>query len=109
MNSSGTVDVAALVKAGLLNLDLVFDKADWQAEDDIIYYIAYRFGDNNERGEVSIVLQSAVKYGIKAYRWQERNPNGSTGKYGSVMLDSEKVEDEGEEYANKHDEDPDGE
>jgi hypothetical protein len=107
MDATQTVDVAGLVEAGYLDLDAVFDEADWWVQDVIAIYTARVYGrDGDELGEVEIVLESATEYGITAYRWAERD-SGGTHERGPITLDRDEAVEAGKEYAGENDEEPD--
>lgn len=107
MDATETVDVAGLVEADLLDLDAVFDLADWRQVDGITAYTACVYGkDGDEPGEVQIVLESATEYGIVAYRWAEKDDGGTHGR-GPITLDRDEAVEAGEEYASENDEEPD--
>lgn len=107
MDATETVDVAGLVEAGLLNLDAVFYRADWQQVDGIAAYTACVYGkDGDKPGELQIVLESATEYGIVAYRWAEEDGSGTHGR-GPITLDRDEAVEAGEEYASENDEEPD--
>lgn len=107
MDVTETVDVAGLVEAGLLNLDAVFERADWRQVDGITAYTACVYGkDGDEPGEVRVVLESATEYGVTAYRWAEKD-DGGTHERGPITLDRDEAVKAGEEYASENDEEPD--
>lgn len=101
------MDVEGLVEAGLLDLDAVFERADWRVQDGITAYTACVYGSRgDEPGEVLVVLQSATEYGITAYRWAEKDDSG-TYETGPVTLDRDEAVSGGEDYAEENDEEPD--
>lgn len=116
MDATETVDVAGLVASGLLDLDAVYDMldldavydmADWRQVDSIATYTECVYGANgDEPGEVQIVLESATKYGIVAYRWAQKD-DGGTYDRGPITLDRDEAVESGEEYASDHDDAPD--
>jgi hypothetical protein len=109
MSATKTVDVAGLVEAGLLDLDAVFDRADWQTDDGITTYTACVYGSEGDKpGEVRVVLQSVAEYGITAYRWAEQDGSG-THESGPITLDRDEAVSGGEDYASENDEEPNAE
>jgi hypothetical protein len=99
-----TIDIAGLVDAGLLDLDAVFDRADWRDIDSIDTYTSCVFGaEGDEPGEVEITLQRSEAYGIEAFRWFERDGM----EHGDITLDRDEAIEAGEEYASENDEEPD--
>lgn len=86
------VDVAGLVDAGYLDMDVIFDRfAGWQVQDSITAYTARIYGPGRgEPGEVEIVLESASKYGITVFRWAERGSVG-THERGPITLDRDEA------------------
>lgn len=103
-----TVDVDGLVADGLLDLDAVFERAEWHVADDIATYTARLFGRHgDEPGEISVVLESAQRYGITAYRWAERDDGSGTYETGPVTLSRAEAEEGGAEYAAENDDPPD--
>jgi hypothetical protein len=67
-------DIAALVANDHLDLDAVFDGADWR----YMQHIAdFRMTDGGEAHTIDVVLQVASCYGIEAFRWAD--DQGETG------------------------------
>jgi hypothetical protein len=68
-----TIDLAGLVADAHLNLDAIFDDADWTTtESGVAGYVSCCFGDDGgQPGDVVVDLQSADAYGITAWRWYE--------------------------------------
>lgn len=107
MVATETVNVAGLVEAGHLDLDAVFDQADWRVLDGITTYTACVYGGNGDQpGEVEIVLESATEYGIAGFRWAVRD-DGVTYDRGPITTDRDEAVEAGKEYASENDEELD--
>lgn len=97
-----TIDITGLVNAGLLDLDAVFDGADWRTIKSITTYTACIYGTfGDEPGEVTVNLQASYRYGITAYRWAAEDESG-TYECGSPVLDREEASRQGEEFATEN-------
>jgi len=97
------VDTKGLVEAGYLDLDAVFDYADWQTLEEITAFTYRCFGDNDdEPGLIKIVMQQASEFGITAYRWIEKT--GNHHEFGKTFLSRDKVIEDAKIHAEEFDE-----
>jgi hypothetical protein len=95
---TSAVDVAGLVRDGLLDLDTMRWGATWETLTKIDSYTTF---DETEPVLVAVILQQATRYGITVYRWQ----NTLSGEAGDPRLDRQHAIDGGEDYCYLMDED----
>lgn len=101
-----TLDVSGLVEAGLLDLDAVFEGAEWDRVEHIATYVSCCYGaEGDEPGEVQVSLERATAYGIVGWRWREHDA-GEDLESGPVTLDRAEAVEAGEDYAEESDETP---
>lgn len=103
-----TVDVAGLVDDGFLTLNALFSDAIWKRDGSpVASFIRCCYGPEGDApGELEIIVECAVKYGIAVYRWTEIDAAGAYVS-GDITLDRAEAVSAGEDYASENDEEPD--
>jgi len=99
------IDIAGLVRDGILDLAEVFCPDDWGRDADAIASYADRCGgpDGISPVQVKVFLEVATAYGITAYRYCATDDDWAASWCGPAMLDSGAAIAAGEEYASEHD------
>lgn len=98
------VDVKGLIASGYLDFDAIFRDADWRRSGTIATYTALFMYRDEEiiPHTVEVVLESAIRHGIVAYRWHDAHPFG-VGNAGPISLDQSEVIASGQAHAKDFD------
>lgn len=105
--ATATIDLRGLVEEGHLDLDAVFDDATWTDAGEIV--ASYTSCWAGEPEQITLHLETAVRFGLTAYRWTSRDASGEMVDAGSPLVSREGVEAAAEEYAAECHEEPDDE
>ena len=101
------IDLEGLVEDGYLDLQEIFDQADWYREEHLADYTLCVYGrDGTDPGLIEVWLERAEIYGIEVYRWRAGDDE-QEADCGYPTLSQDEATEDGLQYAEDNDEEPD--